>query len=76
MGLSSYQHKRTASPIELFSIRYYPVGASGGPSFGVGDGKGGVGPRTTHINSQKVDCCISGGNYVSSHSRDCSSMIH
>ena len=37
----------------------------GGSSFGVGDGdgKGGVGPRTTHLTPQKVDCCIDSGDF-------------
>ena len=44
----------------------------GGSSFGVGDGdgKGGVGPRTTHLTPQKVDCCIDSGDFFSLQSRE------
>ena len=49
------------------------VSLSGSTSV-VGDGKGGIGPRTTHLTSQKFGCCIDGGNFMSSQSRDSSSM--
>ena len=42
----------------------------------VGDGKGGVGPRTNHLTSQKVDCWTHGGNFVGSQSREYSYMSH
>ena len=47
-------------------------------SFGVGEGgdKGGVGPRITNLTYKKVDCCIYGGDFVSSKSIDYSSRIH
>ena len=35
-----------------------------------------MGLRTTHITSQKVDCWIDGGNFVSSRSSDYPDMIH
>ena len=59
-GVISSQHNRTES------------------SFGVddGDGKYGVDPMTTHLNSQKVDCCIDGGDFVLSRSTEHSSMSH
>ena len=41
-----------------------------------GDGRVCVGPKTTHITSQKVDFCIDGGDCVLSKSRDYSSMSH
>ena len=39
--------------------------------FGVSDRdiKGGVGPRNTHLTSQKFDCWIYGDNFVLSRSR-------
>ena len=45
----------------------YKFSAFGGSSFGVADGdsKCGVGPRTTHVYFQKVDCWIDGGDFVS-----------
>ena len=50
----------------------------GSSSFSVGDGGGkcGVGTRTTHLTSQNVDCCIDGGDFVSSRSRNYSSTRH
>ena len=44
----------------------YSVGALDVSSFdvGVGDGKGGMGPRTTQITSHKVDCWTDGGDFV------------
>ena len=58
--------------MELLRSRDYPVGASGGSLFGVssGYGKGGVGPRTTHLFSQKINCWIDGDDFVSSRSRE------
>ena len=35
-----------------------------------------MGPRTTHISSQKVDCCLDGVDLVSYQSRDYPAMIH
>ena len=48
------------------SSKEYSVGALGGSSFyvGVGGGKGGVVPRTTHLASHKVDCWTGGGNFL------------
>ena len=62
--------------MELYVIRDYSVGALGGYSFvfGNGDGKCGVVPRNTHLNSHKFDYWIDGGDFVSSQSSDCSSM--
>ena len=47
-----------------------------GSTFGVGDGygRGGVGPRTTNMTSQKVDFWIVGGDFVSYKIRDYSPM--
>ena len=56
----------------------HSVGSDGGSSFGVsyGDGKGGVGPRTTHMLSQKYDCWFDGGDFVPSLSRYYPTMTH
>ena len=53
-------------------IRDYSVGGSGGSLLVIASGycKGGVGPRITHLSSQKVDFWLDGGNLVSSLSRD------
>ena len=58
--------------MDLLSIRDYIFGASDVYSFGVddGDGKYGMGPKTTHLTHQKVYCWIYGGYFVSSRSRD------
>ena len=55
----------------LFRSRDYPVVTSGGSLSGVtaGYGNGYVGPRTTHLTSQKVDFWIDGGDFVLSRSR-------
>ena len=44
----------------------FSVRALGGSSFnvGVGDGKGGVGPSTTHLIYQKADCWNDGDDFV------------
>ena len=44
----------------------YPFGSYGGSSFGVADGggKGGVGPRTTHLSSHKVGCWLDGVDFM------------
>ena len=65
------QRRHTAPPIPLFRSMGYPVGASDVYIFGVAVGycKGGVGPRITHLNSQKVDCWIDGDYFVLSSSR-------
>ena len=54
------------------SSKDYPVVVLGVYSFGLGDGdgEGGVDTRTTHLNYQKVDCWIDGGNFLSSQSRE------
>ena len=48
------------------SSKYYSVGGLGGYSFdvGVGDGKCGVGPSTTNLTSQNVDCWTYGGDFL------------
>ena len=58
--------------IFLSWIMYCSVGDAGGSSFSIasGDGKYGMGHRITHLSSQKVDCWIDGGNFVSSMRRD------
>ena len=68
----------TAPPMGIFSSRYYPVGGSDGSLFGVvdSDGKVGVGPRTTHINFQKISFLIYGVDFVSYQSSYYSSKIH
>ena len=67
-----------ASPITLYWSSYYPVGAAGDSSFSVsdGDGKGSVGTRTTHLSSQKFDCWIDGGKFVSYWISDYPSISH
>ena len=47
-------------------------------NLGCGDGvdKGGVGPRTNHLTSRKVDFCIYGGDFVSYQSREHSYTSH
>ena len=64
--------------MDLCRSMYYPVGAYDCSLFGIssGCGRGRVGPRTTHLTSQKVDFCIDGGDFVSSRNRDNSSMSH
>ena len=59
-------------------IRYYSDDTTVDYSFGVaaGDSKGGVVTKTTHLYSHKDDCWLYGGNFVSFHSRDYSSMSH
>ena len=56
----------------------YKFSAFGGSSFVVGDGdsKYGVGPRTTHVYCQKVDCWLDGGDFVSYQSRYYPSILH
>ena len=58
--------------------RDYSVGAFICSSFSTGDsyGKGDVCSSTTHISSQKVDCWIDGGDFLSSQNRYYTSMIH
>ena len=53
------------------SSKEYSVGSLGGSSFyvGVGDGKGGVRPRNTHLTYQKVDCWTGGSDFFLSQSR-------
>ena len=48
----------------LFNIRDNPVCDSDVSLFGVasGDGKCVLGPRNTHLESQKYDCCIDNGD--------------
>ena len=77
-GVQTSKHERTAYPMELFSSIYYPVGNYYGYSFGfaAGDGKYGMGPRTTHISSHKYYCWIDGGGSVSSKSIYYSEMVH
>ena len=41
-----------------------------------GDGRGGVGPRTTHLSSKKVDCWLDDGDIFSSHSGFSSISFH
>ena len=45
---------------------------------GVADygGNGGVGPSTTQLNSQIVDCCIDSGNFMLLNIREYSFMSH
>ena len=60
--------------ISSFS-KYYSFRDLVGTSSGVGDGdiKGRVGPRTIHIISHKVGCCIDVGTFLSSHSNNINS---
>ena len=75
---SPYQRHFSAHPMALVLSRYYPVGDYYGYFFGVtvGGVKGGVGPRATHLTSQKFDFCIDGGNFMFSWGSDYSSMSH
>ena len=52
-------------------IKDYTFRAYDGYSFSLddGDGKGGVGPSTTQISSQKGYFWLDGGDFVSYHSR-------
>ena len=52
--------------VSLFS-KDYSVGTLGGYTIGVisGNVKGCVGPITTHLNYQKADCYVDGGDFVS-----------
>ena len=52
--------------MELSSSKEYSVGALSVSSFdvGVGDGKGGVEPRTNHLTSHSPDCWTDGGNFL------------
>ena len=56
----------------------YLVGSSDSYLLGVRyiGGKGGVGPKTIHHSSPKVDCCIDGGDFMLYQSIDYSIMIH
>ena len=58
-----YQIRNTESPMVSSFIKGYSFGADGGSSFVVAtsDGKSGMGPRTTHLSSQKVNYWIDGG---------------
>ena len=49
------------SPSKEYLVDHFP-----GSSFDldVGDGKGVVGPKTSHLTSEKVDCWTDGGNFV------------
>ena len=64
--------------MESAFVKDYIFSADGGYLFCVIDDnvEGGVGPRTTNIASQNVDCCIDGGDFVSSLSMDYTNMIH
>ena len=57
---------------------YHSVGSDGGSLFVVsyGDGKGGVGPRTTQMFSPKQYFWFDGGDFVPSLSRYYPTMIH
>ena len=65
------QRQHTAPPTALFRSRDYPIGTSDGSLFNVsvGDGKGGVVPRTTHLSTQNFYFWIDGDNFVLSRSR-------
>ena len=56
----------------LFRSRDYSYHATGDYSFSVADGggQGDVSPRTTHLTSQKFDCCIYSDDFVLSRSRE------
>ena len=71
-GFHKSQNHCTEYPKELFRSRDNAVGASYGYLFAVPSvyGKGGVGPRITYHNSNKVDCWIDVGIFVSSRSRE------
>ena len=45
--------------------RYNPICADDGSYFSVsaGNGRGGVGPKFTHLSSQKADCWIDNGGF-------------
>ena len=62
----------------LFRSSDYLVGTSGGSLFGFSAlyGNVGVGPRTTHLTSQKVYCWIDGDYFVLSICREYLSMIN
>ena len=68
----------TASPMESLLSKYYKVGSYDSSTIGIdcGDGKGRVGPRTTHLTDHEADFCIDCGNFVSYNSKGYSSMIH
>ena len=78
MGYILYQRECKAPPMESSFNDNYSVGdLSGSTSCVVDcDGKGGLVPRTTHRNSQKVGCYIDGGNVSLSRIRKNSLMNH
>ena len=71
-----YQRQHIAPRMDLCRSMYYPVGAYDCSLFGIssGCGRGRVGPRTTHLTSQKVDFWIDGDDFVLSRSREYSSI--
>ena len=64
--------------MDLFFIRGYQFGASGGSFFVFYDGyiKVGVGPRSNHLIYRKYYCFIYGGSFMSSWSSDSLLKIH
>ena len=68
----------TEFPMESSFSKDYKVGSYDSSTIGVGGGvgKGRVVPSTTHLNDHKSDFCIDGSNFVSSKSKDYSSIIH
>ena len=70
IGFEPYQSHCTASSLVSYWIRDYPIGDYYGSSFIVaaGGGRSGIGPRNTHLSSQKVDCWFDGSYFVSYHS--------
>ena len=78
VGLRPSQIHCTASPMESLLSKYYKVGSYDSSTIGIdcGDGKGRVGPRTTHLTDHEADFCIDCGNFVSYNSKGYSSMIH
>ena len=78
MGSSAYQRHYTSSHIMSSFSRCCSNNVTGNNSFGVGfsDAKGGVGPRTLLLTSQKVDFWIDGVNLVSYCIMYYSSMSH
>ena len=75
-GFISSQHEQTSSNLTSSFIKDYSVGGLGVSKSDVVGGKVGVGLRISHLNSQKVFCCIYRGTFMSSQSRDSLSMGH
>ena len=77
-GLRTSYCDRIASPVTLFRVRDYSDPDAYDSSFGAASGgfKGCVGPSTTYIFSQNINCYIDSGYFVLSMSIYSSSTIH